>query len=90
MRIGPIHIEMHGDNVYAPVVTDDRDDAKLGRQHVDSGSKYLVPNDTVVGEIQRGNPTGHAILFLGEWNSSDWGNAMAGRPVLCYVPNGGF
>ena len=59
-------IEIDGDKIYA-VITDDRDDGPLKRQHVDSGSKYfdLRTNARLISEIcQRAIRTRHAILFL--------------------------
>lgn len=44
------------------VVTDDRDDAPLGRPHIDVGTEIEVPNDKL--KWDRGNPTGHNVLFV--------------------------
>jgi len=79
-----------GDKVYA-IITDDRDDAPLGRLHVPLGMKFLVPNEKVVDSTrQHGNPTGHSIVFLG--GGVNWGSTASnpeGRPVLCYIPGTG-
>jgi len=58
------------------IITDDRPDAPLGRRHVPVGTKILVPNHKI--KWDRGNPTGHTVIFL---SSAD--------EVLCYVQNGG-
>jgi hypothetical protein len=44
------------------VITDDRDDVPLGRPHRDSGSEYEIPPNKL--KFDRGNPTGHNIIFL--------------------------
>jgi hypothetical protein len=63
------------------VVTDDRDDAMLGRPHVDIGTEIEVPDTKL--KWDRGNPTGHAVIFLGR---GGWG----GSPyVFCFVQGGG-
>ena len=82
-----VHVE--GDRVVA-VITDERDDGPLRRQHVEPGSRYVVPSNKVVDSTkQHGNPTGHAIIFLGgtTWNM---GTEKSHRDVLCYVPGAGF
>ncbi len=58
------------------VITDDRDDAKLHRRHVDSGTEVEIPSNKL--KWDRSNPTGHGIVFL---SSSDF--------VFCYVQPGG-
>ena len=85
-----VHVE--GDKVLA-VVTDDRDDVPLKRAHVPIGTRYLVPPNKVVDSTkQHGNPTGHALIFLGAitWNSQDDAFVASRRPVLCYIPGAGF
>lgn len=47
--------------VYA-VVTDDRDDKALKRPHIPSGTEIEVPNNKL--KWDRGNPTGHGVIFL--------------------------
>jgi len=59
------------------VVTDDRDDAPLGRPHIESGSEFLVPPEKL--KWDRGNPTGHSILFV-----------SAGGYTWCYVQSSGI
>jgi hypothetical protein len=66
-------------------ITDDRDDGPLKRMHEDIGNKYIVPPNKITKKD--GNPTGHAIIFLG--TSSIFGLRSEPRPVLCYVMNGG-
>jgi hypothetical protein len=52
--------------------------------HEDIGNKYIVPPNKITKKD--GNPTGHAIIFLG--TSSIFGLRSEPRPVLCYVMNG--
>ena len=66
-------------------ITDDRDDVPLGRPHVEVGTVIEIPDNKL--KWDRGNPTGHAIVFLGRggWYSS---NHISGY-VFCFVQNGG-
>jgi hypothetical protein len=57
-------------------VTDDRDDAPLGRPHIPNGTEVEVPNHKL--KWDKGNPTGHGILFLSPTGF-----------VYCYVQPGG-
>jgi hypothetical protein len=57
-------------------ITDDREDSALGRPHVPNGTVIEVPNEKL--KFDRGNPTGHAIIFL----------SMQGY-VWCYVQSTG-
>lgn len=57
-------------------ITDERDDAPLGRPHVPVGTKIVVPNNKL--KWDRGNPTGHTVIFL-----------SYSREVYCFVQNGG-
>jgi hypothetical protein len=62
-------------------VTDDRDDAKLGRPHIDIGTEFEIPPYKLKFEQDgkpTGNPTGHAVIFVN----------MQGH-VWCYVQAGG-
>ena len=43
-------------------ITDDREDAPLGRPHVPVGTVIEVPDEKL--KWDRANPTGHAIIFL--------------------------
>lgn len=43
-------------------ITDDRDDAPLGRPHVPAGTVVEIPDAKL--KWDRGNPTGHNILFV--------------------------
>lgn len=43
-------------------ITDDRDDAPLKRPHIDTGTEILIPPHKL--KFDRGNPTGHNIIFL--------------------------
>ena len=67
--------EVKGDQ-YVAIITDTRDDVRLGRLHVENGRRFTVPNSKI--KWDRGNPTGHGIIFIGY-----------GDDVLCYVPPGG-
>lgn len=69
-------VEVDGDKVYA-IITDDRPDAPLGRQHVPPGTRVEVPPHKL--KWDRGNPTGHTIIFLG-----------ADLRVWCYVQGTGI
>lgn len=76
---------MEGDNLIA-VITDDRDDGPLKRFHAPIGTRYVVPQRKVVdATIQRGNPTGHTIIFLGYPTNED----PKTRSVLCWIGGGG-
>lgn len=57
-------------------VTDDRDDRPLKRPHVSMGTEIEIPNHKL--KWDRGNPTGHAVVFL----------SVAGY-VFCFVQAGG-
>jgi hypothetical protein len=57
-------------------ITDDRDDIRLGRPHRDVGTVFEIPDDKL--KWDRGNPTGHSILFL-----------SSGGYVFCFVQGPG-
>jgi hypothetical protein len=57
-------------------ITDDRADEALGRHHVPIGTEIEIPDRKL--KWDRGNPTGHAIVFLG------WTNF-----VYCFVQGSG-
>lgn len=57
-------------------ITDDRDDAPRGRPHVDVGTVIEIPDYKL--KYDRGNPTGHAIVFLSR-----------GQYVYCFVQGTG-
>ena len=57
-------------------VTDERPDAPLGRPHIPNGTEVEVPTEKL--KWDRGNPTGHGILFM----------SRSGY-VYCYVQPGG-
>jgi hypothetical protein len=58
------------------VVTDDRDDKPLGRPHVDIGTEVEIPPNKL--KWDRGNPTGHSIVFMSR-----------SQFVFCFVQSGG-
>lgn len=68
-------VHVRNGRTYA-TVTDDRDDAQMRRPHVDSGTEIEIPNHKL--KWDRGNPTGHGILFM----------SRAGY-VYCFVQPGG-
>ena len=45
-------------------ISDDRDDAPLGRSHVDVGTVVEIPQNKL--KWDRGNPTGHSIVFMSQ------------------------
>lgn len=57
-------------------ITDDRDDAPLGRAHVDNGTEIEIPDHKL--KWDRGNPTGHGVVFLSRQGF-----------VFCFVQPGG-
>src|SRR6185369_9190574 len=66
--------EVKGDQ-YVAIITDTRDDGPLGRAHIPSGTRVVVPNHRI--KWDQGNPTGHGWIFIG------------GSEVFCYLPPGG-
>jgi hypothetical protein len=70
--------EVKGDQ-YIAIITDTRDDIPLGRPHIDNGTRVAVPNSKI--KWDRGNPTGHGIIFIGHGDEVLY--------VYCYVPPGG-
>lgn len=67
--------EVQGDQ-YVAIITDERDDAPLGRPHIPPGTKVVVPNHKL--KFDGGNPTGHGVIFM-----------SARGHVYCYVVPGG-
>ena len=61
------------------VITDDREDGPLGRHHVPSGTVVEIPNNKL--KWDRGNPTGHNVVFLDAINMDP--------VVLCFVQSSG-
>lgn len=59
-------------------ITDDRDDARLGRlHHIDVGTEILIPDYKL--KFDRGNPTGHSVVFL-----------STSEHVYCFVQSTGI
>ena len=54
-------IHVRDGKTYA-TITDDRPDGPLGRPHVPSGTEFEVPPEKL--KWDRGNPTGHNVLFI--------------------------
>lgn len=61
---------------YVAIITDTRDDAPLGRPHLEVGTKFVIPNEKL--KIDAGNPTGHGVIFVSSRGE-----------VYCYVTPGG-
>lgn len=74
-----IHVvtERDGSQHTTCTVTDDRPDEPLVRPHVDIGTVIEIPNRKL--KWDRGNPTGHAIVFMSRFGI-----------VFCFVQNGGI
>lgn len=58
------------------VITDDRDDAPLMRQHIDVGTEIYVPDSKL--KYDQGNPTHHGVIFVSR-----------GGLTYCFVMPGG-
>lgn len=54
-------VHVRGGKTYA-TITDDRPDGPLGRPHIPNGTEFEVPPEKL--KWDRGNPTGHNILFV--------------------------
>jgi hypothetical protein len=67
--------EVNGDQ-YIAIITDERDDEPLRRAHIETGTRFVVPNNKI--KWGSGNPTGHGIIFI-----------IPGGDVICYLPPGG-
>jgi hypothetical protein len=67
--------EVNGDQ-YIAIITDERDDEPLRRPHIESGKRFVVPNNKI--RWGSGNPTGHGIIFIG-----------INGDIYCYLPPGG-
>lgn len=65
------------DGMTVAIITDVRDDAKLGRPHLEAGTHIPVPNHKM--KFDAGNPTGHGIIFI-----------TSSHQVLCYLTPGGI
>jgi hypothetical protein len=68
-------IHIRDGKTYA-VITDDRPDEPRGRPHVEVGTEIEIPINKL--KWDRGNPTGHGVVFLSR-----------NRYVFCYVQPGG-
>jgi len=55
-------VEVNQDGLVIATITDTRDDGPLGRPHVPVGTKIVVPPTKL--KWDRGNPTGHTVIFL--------------------------
>jgi hypothetical protein len=63
---------VEGDN-YVAIITDGREDEPLGRPHRPVGERHVIPANKI--KFDKGNPTGHGILFIGQAGS-----------IYCYLP----
>lgn len=52
------------DGRFFAIVTDDRDDAPLGRPHIDIGTRIEIPPHKFNDPRGDPNPTGHGIVFV--------------------------
>jgi hypothetical protein len=68
--------EVSKDGEYIAIITDDRLDEPLKREHVDIGTRIVVPKHKL--KYDQSNPTGHGVIFL---NRNQY--------VYCYVAPGG-
>ena len=68
-------IHVRDGKVFA-TITDDRDDSPLKRPHVPVGTEIEVPPNKI--KWDRGNPTGHNIIFLSTY-----------KFVYCFVQGSG-
>ena len=46
------------------IITDTRDDAALGRVHIDVGTRIVIPKSKI-RKVATPNPTGHNVVFIG-------------------------
>ncbi len=69
-------IHVRNGKTYAKI-TDDRPDEPFRRLHRPVGTEFEIPNNKL--KWDRGNPTGHNILFVGVHDM-----------VFCFVQNGGI
>lgn len=76
-----------GGKIVVAIITDDRDDAPLGRMHENIGARYVIPPNKITWKD--GNPTGHVVLFLSYPTLSTTGGQIGTRRVLCYVMGSG-
>lgn len=53
------------DGKFFAVITDERDDAKLRRPHIDVGTLIEIPPPKFKDPRADPNPTGHGIVFIG-------------------------
>lgn len=69
-------VHVRAGKTYA-TITDERPDTPLGRPHIPSGTVIEVPDEKL--KWDRGNPTGHNIIFVSR-----------GLYTWCFVQSGGF
>ncbi|SRR5579883_1399704 len=79
---------------YVAIITDTRDDTvpceacdggTRQRRHIEPGTRIIVPNSKI--KWDKGNPTGHGIVFMPQyasWQDED-GNPVQPVPY-CYLP----
>lgn len=67
-------------------ITDDRPDEPRHRPHIDVGTVIEIPDAKL--KWDRGNPTGHNIIFLGR-GANDWYGGSGERFVYCFVQGSG-
>lgn len=54
--------EVSKDGEYIAIITDDRPDGPLQREHVVIGTRIVIPKNKL--KYDQSNPTGHGIVFL--------------------------
>jgi hypothetical protein len=68
-------------------ITDDRPDQPRGRVHIPVGTVIEIPPEKL--KWDRGNPTGHSIVFLA--NGFNWYGKNGAQPaVWCFVQSTGI
>lgn len=69
-------VHVRGGKTYA-TITDDRPDEALRRPHIPMGTEFEIPNEKL--KWDRGNPTGHNVLFVSRSNF-----------IFCFVQGSGI
>lgn len=67
--------ETSPDGEYVAIITDERADEPLKREHVPIGTRIVIPNNKLNRDS---NPTGHGVIFLSK-----------GGYVYCFIAPGG-
>lgn len=78
-------VEVDGKGGVFAVITDERDDAPLGRAHIAIGTRIPIPDFKNKDTRADPNPTGHTVIFVRWYAEQEGGNFG----VLCFLPSGG-